>query len=166
MKEKLRDYALLAEIVSGIAIVVTLIFLVVETRENTNAIQVQTYQSLTAELNELRRATVTSEMMPIQIKIMESGYDSLTVLEWGKQMFWAEAKWGIYESAFYARERGILGDNEWLRFESAICRNLQGDHPLWYPDQGGPEFSLDMPDRNIVSNITPVFREYVESLCE
>ena len=48
---KLQEWALFAEVLGGIAIVITLIFLVLETRANTNAIQVQTYQSLTAELN-------------------------------------------------------------------------------------------------------------------
>ena len=52
--EQLQKWALLAEVIGAAAVVITLIFLIVETRENTNAIQSQTYQALTAELNRSR----------------------------------------------------------------------------------------------------------------
>jgi hypothetical protein len=42
--------ALAAEIIGGAAVIITLIFLVMETRENTRAVQAQTYLALTSEL--------------------------------------------------------------------------------------------------------------------
>ena len=166
MKFKLQEYALAAEVISGIAIIATLIFLVVETRENTNAIQAQTYQSLTAELNEGRRISISPDIAIISQKIRDSGLESLSELEWNKQMILKESKWGVYESAYYAQERGILGIDEWLRFESAICRNIIIDYLFWYPDKGGPAHATEVEGYNLASNVTPRFRQYVETACE
>ena len=107
-KIELQEWALAAEIIGGLAVVVTLIFLVSETRDNTNAIQAQTYQSLTAALNENRKEAATSEMSVIIRKFSDTGLASLSQDESFRLMMNTEGKWGIYESAFYARERGVL----------------------------------------------------------
>lgn len=166
MKLNLQEYALAAEVLGGLAVVATLVFLVVETRENTNAIQAQTYQLLTAELNEGRRIAVSPDVAVITQKIRDSGLDSLSELEWNKAMILKEATWGVYESAYYAEERGILGIDEWLRFENAICRNFRLDFLFWYPDKGGPAHATEIEGYNLASNVTPRFRQYVETLCE
>ena len=43
---RLQHMALIAEVISGIAIVITLAFLAIEMRANTNAIRAQTYRRL------------------------------------------------------------------------------------------------------------------------
>ena len=53
MKEKLHEYALVAEIVSGVAIVVTLIFLIYEIRGNTSALQATAIQNSTDTAREM-----------------------------------------------------------------------------------------------------------------
>ena len=164
MKEKLQEFALIAEVIGGIAVIVTLVFLVVETRENTNAIQAQTYQSLTSELNESRRSERATHILQVTAKLADNGMESLTGLEWAELMFWNESKWGVYESAFYAYRRGILGDDEWMRFESAICRNRRTDIMFWYPERFGTPPS-DIQGFNLASNLTPGFTEFVEQLC-
>lgn len=165
-KIELQEWALAAEIIGGIAVLVTLIFLVLETRENTNAIQAQTYQSLTAELNEHRRSTISPEIVEIRLKYIDSGLGSLSENKRYKLMVLSEAKWGIYESAYYARERGILGEAEWFRFDNAICRNLKLDRTLWYPEEVGINILNNFPGVGIATNITPMFRDYVENLCK
>jgi len=45
-RKKLQAWALVAEVISGIAVVATLILLAFEMRDNTNASQAQTYQLL------------------------------------------------------------------------------------------------------------------------
>ncbi len=67
--------------------------------------------------------------------------------------------WGIYEAAFFARERGVLGDNEWGRFETMICfqRNAPVEQALWGTEHGG------LPPLETL--LTPTFIEYVEKEC-
>ena len=144
-------------------IVVSLGLLVRETRENTNAIQSQTYPSLTAELNDLRTGLYDSSMTGPYLTYLNQGVDALSEVDHFKIIISTEAKWGITENAFYARERDILGVEEWLRFESAICRNFQLDKQLWDSDE------LLAIRKNIgyhiTDSITPLFREFVEAQC-
>ena len=53
VKEKLQEYALLAEIISSIAILATLVILVFEMRENTEAIHSAKIQSLAERSQQL-----------------------------------------------------------------------------------------------------------------
>jgi hypothetical protein len=157
-ERNLRNTALIAEIIGGIAIVVTLIFLVSETLKNTNAIQAQTYQNLTSQLSEFRRDQRASDMPEIFEKFRVDGLESLSAKERFKFFSLVGALWGIYESAYYARERGVLGDDEWTRFFSQICRRISGiDEPIWDRDR-------EM-GQSIAPGLTPIFREYVESSC-
>ena len=57
---KLEKLALMAEVISGLAIVVTLIVLVVEVRDNTNAVRAETRQSI-AERTERITLTVATD---------------------------------------------------------------------------------------------------------
>ena len=157
MKLKLQEYAMIAEILGGVAVIVTLLFLVFETRENTNAIQAQTYQSLTSELNEIRRTSISADMADIREKLQSSGLDSLSGTERFRYISNRQALWGVYESSFYARERDILGDLEWERFGDAICRNYSSDSEFWTRSERGGSIS---------GTITETFLEYIESSCQ
>jgi hypothetical protein len=157
-KLNLSELALAAEVLGGVAVVVTLVFLVLATRENTNAIQAQTYQALTSELNALRFTSATSEMSDIFVRISTEGIDALSNAERMRLQFSAEAKWGVYENAFFSRNRGVLGEDEWSRFASAICRNFTIDQWLWG--------SNDTQWGSLSRNVTPAFRDYVESACQ
>jgi len=150
----LQQWALAAEIIGGLAVVVSLIFLILETRENTNAIQAQTYQDLSAELNNVRQQMTSEDITILLFKLRDDGLSSLTEVERYRIVTSIHGIWQVYESAYYAKQRNILGDEEWTRFEIGICRNLNSDFEVWAPPQGG-----------IVSNITPAFREHVEYLC-
>jgi hypothetical protein len=136
MKNKqLQKWALAAEIISAVAIIVTLGFLTFEMRENTNAIQAQTYQELQSELNAYRAMYADPEVLKAFLKAQEelrsNGIDQLSKDAYYQLFTDSTILWGIYESAYFANERGVLGDREWRRFESAMCRQLDRDGPLW-----------------------------------
>jgi hypothetical protein len=100
-KLNLSEMALAAEILGGVAVVVTLVFLVLATRENTNAIQAQTYQALTSELNAIRLAYSTSDVPDSYVILSTEGIQALSDAARARVQFVAEAKWGVYESAFF-----------------------------------------------------------------
>jgi len=156
-KLNLSEMALVAEVLGGVAVVVTLVFLVVATRDNTNAIQAQTYQALISELNAIRLAYSTSDVADNYVLLSTQGIQALSSAARARMQFVAEAKWGVYESAFFSRNRRVLGEDEWARFENAICRNFAVDKPMWEPD--------DTQWGSLSRNITPTFREYVERVC-
>ena len=58
---KLERLALIAEIVSGIAIVVTLIVLIIEVRDNTNAVRADTRQSIAERVERILLTVATDD---------------------------------------------------------------------------------------------------------
>ena len=54
MNRKLSDWASVAEIIASIAVVITLLLVVANMRENTNALQVNTYQELMRDITGFR----------------------------------------------------------------------------------------------------------------
>ncbi len=164
--ERLQQWALAAEVIGGIAVVVTLGFLVLETRENTNAIQAQTYQSLTSELNIVRRTMALPEVVDMTFKLASSGFGAFSEIDRYKYVVYTGAKWGVYESAYYAHERGVLGESEWIRFEDAICRNYKLDHVVWHPEKYGEELMLAGVNYSMSNGLTPEFSRYTEETCD
>ena len=155
--------ALGAEIVSAAAIVVTLGFLAFETRDNTNAIQAQTYQQLQNELNAYRaiyadsNSNLSKALIDAQNELDSSGMQGLS-----EDAYWilfndSTILWGIYESAYFADKRGVLGEQEWSRFESAICRKFDRDGPLW---------NVEGRFLSTSDNLTKFFVDYVEATCK
>ena len=149
----LKDWSSIAEIVASIAVVVSVFFIVVELRSNTNAIQAQTYQDLTTQLNAWRVRTFE--------------YPDLRGLDFrnadlGEKRRWRQHRlmlWAIYESAYFAQMRGILGAEEWLRFETAVCRGYAVDSFIW--NWSEPEWTPTSMDELL----TPSFVGYVEGSC-
>ncbi len=160
--DQLQKWALGAEIFGAVAVVVTLGFLVFQMRENTNALQAQTFQALMQELNEWRTQGNDPERLILGQKHRQEGWQNLTRVEQRLIRMPSVILWSIYESAYYANERGVLGEREWIRFDVGICRLLGGrvqddqQDGLWEPEGFTPMAEL----------LTPDFVDYIESSCE
>ena len=154
-RQRLQDFALIAEVVAAVAVIVTLVFLVLEMRSNTDAIRAQTYTELMTQINDWRALTVTDPTLSeLTDKRDADGWEGLSSVEERRVWYRSIVLWGIYESAFYARERGVLGEDEWQRFEITMCRRFRGGVD-WDPP-GRREMSLVLMLR---------FVQYVESAC-
>ena len=124
--DQLQKWALGAEIGGAVAVLITLGFLVFQMRENTNALQAQTYQALTQELNDWRTHWSDTERLILAQKHGQEGWQNLTRVEQRQIRMRSLIQWSIYESAYYANQRGVLGEREWTRFDRAICRLFGG----------------------------------------
>ena len=155
-KLNLNQWALVAQVVSGIALIITLAFLAVEMNANTNAIRAQTYQTLMQQLNDFRIFVSDPEIVAANEKLRTDGWVSLSAEEKQKVRQPVLINWGIYESAFFAYKRNVLGDEEWVRFEVGICRRYSVHQDVW-----NAEGVTSMNEL-----LTPIFVEYVIDRCE
>jgi len=156
-RQKLRNLALFAEVISGIAIVVTLLFLAMEMRSNTEAVRAQTYQVLMAELNNWRALFIEDPGLNETIENIDAvGWENLGMRERRRSWMREIAIWGIYESAYFANLRGVLGELEWARFERQICRRFNISGLMWDPPRS----------MTVKPVLTPHFAEYVEANCK
>jgi len=155
VNKKLSDWASIAGIISGLAVVATLAFLAIEMRGNTNAMQAQTFQALMQEINDYRSYLSEPDWVDSREKFDTEGWERLTAREKQTVRIPFLVLWGIYESAYYANERGVLGEREWIRFELAICRQYSSGADLWEPKDATP----------ITLLLTPDFVQYIAGSC-
>jgi hypothetical protein len=159
--KKLQKWALAAEIISAAAIIVTLAFLVVEMRANTAAIQDQTYQELTQQLNNYRTNIMDSDWLYAREKLLTEGWENLDRIERSKLIMLRHNLFGIYEMAYYSRKRGVIGEGEWIRFENAICNAYRAD-----VDRGLWGVASAKGTTTLQENLTPEFGQYIIDNCQ
>ena len=100
----LEQYAYLFEIVGGLIVIVTLIFLVIQLRQNTRAIRSTTMQALQALRIETYGMLMDDSMMEAYLKGM-SQPSEMTPLEKGKfNAFWTIALQQYQHAYFEVRE--------------------------------------------------------------
>ena len=155
-REKLQVWALTAEIISGIAVVATLLFLAFEMSDNTNAAQAQTYQILMQEINGYRKMIGDPSMAQVFVKQRDEGWESLNEVEKRQYRSSNLVIWGIYESAYFANQRGVLGASEWSRFDVRLCGLFENSQFQWASGHEAPIRVLH----------TAEFVEYVENHCQ
>jgi hypothetical protein len=124
MNQKLSDWANLAQIASGIAVVVTLVFLILDLRENTDVTRAAMYQQSSVSLTEFRRDIMREpELARLYSAFLNNQAEGIDGVDRIRLTQLILNNFQISESAFYAQRYGLLGRAEWTRFERSICDN-------------------------------------------
>ena len=122
MKKSLSDWASLADVASGIAVIVTVIFLIVEIRTNTEVTRASMYANNINSLIDWRRLLIEDRDIA---KLWESyttgGFDDQDSTDQLRMLQLVANNINIYENAFYAQQYGVLGSSEWSRFQRMSC---------------------------------------------
>ena len=145
MKEKLQEYALLAEIISAVGIIISLVFVGFQIRDNTVASQAATYQaSVGYDIELLMHLSADPDLSRI-IDIYTYGDDasSLSANDIVRAQYEFTALLRHLENLYLQHELGMLSDESWTtrqafmeatltspgyaRFQSApTARNFSG----------------------------------------
>ena len=119
--EKLSDWASIAEIVSGIAVLVSLIFIIQELGRNTDAVEAATLQAAMDASNEfLLTLLETPELLPILQKGNQE-YSSLTPEETLTYTFIMRNQWARFQSNFSQWRRGVMDESDWEFYKKIFC---------------------------------------------
>ena len=147
-KDRLQKWAYFAEIVSSVAVLITLVFLVFEIRSNSDLIRADSFDRNVASLIDWRMQVVSDDQ---SLGIMSShwGVEDPQLL---KESLLILSLWSIYEKTYYAQQYDLVGTSEWQRFEYVICVNVQRGPDYW--------------ETQIARFLTPEFREYVSQTCQ
>ena len=126
MKLSLSEWASIAEIVSGFAVVATLIMLFAGISENTEVTRASMYANGIESLNQLNH-TIASD--PDLSRMWSAFHDQrtgeLTDAEKDRLETVIVSMFRTYDTAFSMSRYNLLGDNERERFERQICANMQ-----------------------------------------
>lgn len=123
MNQKLASFASIAEILSGLAVVVTLIVLILGIRENTGVVRASMYSDLAEQLIEANRMVVENDqLLPLWLATLSGTIDELDLEEKEKLDLMLGQVLQIVDTAYTTFSYGILSENEWSKFESTACR--------------------------------------------
>lgn len=152
MNKKLSDWASIAEIISGVAVVITLIFLVLGIKENTEVTRASMYLRSTDKIIEWRNLMISDAEVAQLFKAFSDGnYEGMSGVNAYRQGQIVLNLYQIYEQAYFAEQYGFMGRAEWRRFEVQICYfydNIQESPSLFTRVNGvmTKEFSNFMQD--------------------
>ena len=161
---KLDRVSAIAEIVSSIAILVTLAYLAVQTAHNTAAVQASTRQAMLAEDREL--LALQFEFPEVQ-EFMSREVGSLTDNERIRLSTWLVIFVRNRENQWLQRQKGVIDDETWLTYSSAIAPILSREitRPWWENRESTGEFDSGfMSFVNGILSETPIERLSVSEM--
>lgn len=151
---KLERWALVMEIVSGIAVVVTLILLIIEVRQNTVAVQASAFQSVSNSWTDFTAMIASDSELN---RIYRTGRDAPESLAEGEDT----ERFGMLmltvarriENAFMLQQSGLLSDAQTSGFR-VVCQGIlgTGGGAAWF--------------KRVRRNFSPAFGEFVDRGCE
>jgi len=126
MNQRISYLASVAEIFSGVAVVVTLIVLIVGVRENTEVTRASVYVALTDDVNALVADMYRDpELSRVWTAFLNGTTGNLDTHDADRLRLVINTMWRNYEKAYFSREYDVLGEVEWNRFIQAMCINYE-----------------------------------------
>jgi hypothetical protein len=138
--------------VSGVAIIVTLIVLIIEVRTNTDVARVAAYQQVTRDFDDWRTLILSDpQLVEVMVNMRnpyERGIDPEADI---RRLFIAQNQWSGNERAYIAYRGGIIDERDWGRIYRALCDEFDR-----MPD--------DLRER-IVFRLTDEFVQFLKDEC-
>ncbi len=148
-RRSLSDWALLAEIASALAVVLSLAYVGYELRQNTNAVLSNTQQSL-LELAQGLDAWLQSDSFADIAVRGDEDYSDLTPPERRQYDTYTRSVLNVWEHAYYNNRAGLMEDDLWEAWNESFQSNSAATwRTIWARDKKG--YGRE-------------FREYVDSL--
>ena len=150
--KRIQETALIAEIVGGVAVILSLVFVGVQVRRNAAVLGAEAVFEGRDANSKMSRDMLTNPEFSDIVFRGHNDYTSLTDLEKMRYGFWVEEVLTHRMTAWNYAEQGLLDEEEVESWQSATCVFLQypGARIVW--DQGEPWFRAD-------------FRAAVERIC-
>ena len=124
MNQKLSNWASIAEIISGAAVVVTLVFLVMGLNDSTNATHAVVYKDLLSEVNDFNRELINdAELASLWSNRASTSLETLADEDAERLVYMNRILFRVFDSAFFAFENGSLDARQWQRFRDLACGN-------------------------------------------
>ena len=122
---KLADWANVAEVLSGIAVVVTLIVLAVGVRDNSATVRAATYADMLKSANEFENQLITD---PAIREIFFAGLNGGASLTDSDRLIFGlimQARFREKHISYTMRKYGQLDEGQWPEIEESICSDYE-----------------------------------------
>lgn len=132
--ERWARISVLAELVGAVAVVLSLVYVAIEIRQNTKAVRSVTYQELVGRSDEFLLALAQDSALTDIWLRGEADPTSLDDNEAQRYWWIVRTWWRNMENAFRQHERGMLGDLEFGLYASLTCRPKPPGRRLTWED--------------------------------
>lgn len=107
----------LAELISSVAVLISLIYLGVQIRKSTEAARTSTYHSIVAAFGSMNQSMANSPDLSLLYVSALEDFEALSPAERARisQLFFSSFRY--FENMFYQRERGYLEEDVWVGWE-------------------------------------------------
>jgi hypothetical protein len=139
----------IGDLIGGVAVVVTLVYLAIQIKKNSSAVQMNALQTLQNEANQANIAVASNPELARVLAAAEAGIDKLSPVERYQFDYFAVHFFETYESAFHMHARGHIDSEIWASWK------------LGFRNEPTPAF-LDYWDLEN-EDYLPTFREFVET---
>ena len=117
-----KNMKFLVELAGAGAVLVGLIFVGLELRQNTAAVEASTLQNLTDGSNQFLTLLAFDPDMTRILLLGGTDLDQLTELESAQLHLLIRGQWFRFQNTFLQWQRGTLSDEDWGVYESFVCR--------------------------------------------
>lgn len=146
--EKLNQWLTL---IANFGVIAGLAFLAYEIRQNTSIAKASAYRDNVQDIAAWRELTITNpEVASLFGSYLRGDIGELDDGQRGRVTGLINNVMGVYENAYFARSYGIVGDEEWARFEYGACLH----------------YGLATANGLSLRYITPSFRDFLDAACE
>ena len=150
MTIKLKEYALAAEIVGAIAVVVSLIYVGVSVNQNTDAVMVANHQALIV-MDQNTNGWIRDRDVAEAVEAAMSGTGDLSPGQWQQFHTYLADKFNAWEFAYLTHESGMMEDNLWQGWDGHYRTLLKQPGGRLFWGEGREGFS-------------PAFRSYLDTI--
>lgn len=109
----IMELGAVGEFIGAIAVVVTLIYLAIQVRQNTNALKLSTTQSVTEELQDMYALLASSQELT-EVLVKASRESELHGTERGRYSAFTSNLIRVYENAFLQKRAGVIDQAHWV----------------------------------------------------
>ena len=131
MKEKLQEYALLAEIISAIVVTLSLIFVGLQIQSNTEASEASTMQAISAVEVEILLASSASPERAAAITEIALNPSQMTDEQLMQGVYALMANFRHWENLYLQYEAGFLSEDAWETRSAVMETAISGPGGRW-----------------------------------
>jgi hypothetical protein len=111
----------LAELAGAVAVLLGLVFVGVELKQNTEAVQAATLQSMTDASQEYLLLLASDPDLNRIWRTANLDPDALTDAEASQYFVLVRAQWLRFQNSYLQWQRGTMSDEDWVLYENFVC---------------------------------------------
>ena len=142
----LNELGSLGEFISGLAVVVTLIYLALQIRHNTRAVRSSMHQDMIESTLRIAESVSDTDDLGRIVLHADDDYDELTEVERIRFDAYAERVFNNFESVFYSYRNSMIEEDLWESWESSYLTDISRTSMRRYWQEERPQHLRDFMD--------------------